>query len=237
VVVEAVIFDWGGTLTPWVTVDDRVWWRVAARLVGPDDAERAGALLRAADAEMWRRSREEHRSATLAEVFAAGGVPSDELAHTAYDAEWEHATFLDPEVPELLTRLRARGLRIGVLSNTLWPRSRHEQIFARDAVDKLIDAAVYTSEIPWTKPHPEAFRAIMAALGVTEPAHCVFVGDRPFDDIFGAHQAGMRTVLVPHSPIPDVQRGHTDGEPDAVIAHLADLVDVVDRWSQAPLDG
>jgi putative hydrolase of the HAD superfamily len=237
VVVEAVIFDWGGTLTPWVTVDERIWWRVAARLVGPDDVERAGAVLQTADAEMWRRSREEHRSATLAEVFAAGAIPADELAHTAYDEEWEHATLIDPEVPELLTQLRARGLRIGVLSNTLWPRSRHEQIFARDAVDKLIDAAVYTSEIPWTKPHPEAFRAIMTALGVTEPAHCVFVGDRPFDDIFGAHQAGMRTVLLPHSPIPDVQRGHTDGEPDAVITRLADLVAVVDRWSDAPLDG
>lgn len=48
VTVEAVIFDWGGTLTPWVTQDGRGWWRVAAKLVPPADVERIGALLTAA---------------------------------------------------------------------------------------------------------------------------------------------------------------------------------------------
>ncbi len=94
----------------------------------------------------------------------------------------------------------------------------------------LIDGAVYTSEIPWTKPHSEAFRAAMAAVGAQDPARCVFVGDRPFDDIYGAKQVGMRAVLLPHSDIPAQQRGHTDGEPDAVIARLADLSDVVQMW-------
>ena len=34
----------------------------------------------------------------------------------------------------------------------------------------LIDGAVYTCEIPWTKPHPEAFLAAMRAVGATDPA-------------------------------------------------------------------
>ncbi len=29
--VEAVIFDWGGTLTPWHTIDIRAVWRAYAR--------------------------------------------------------------------------------------------------------------------------------------------------------------------------------------------------------------
>jgi putative hydrolase of the HAD superfamily len=89
---------------------------------------------------------------------------------------------------------------------------------------------VYTCEIPWTKPHPEAFRAAMAAVAAENPAGCVFVGDRPFDDIYGAKQVGMRAVLVPHSTIPEQQRGHTDGDPDAVITRLSDLIPLVDEW-------
>ncbi len=227
---EAVIFDWGGTLTPWITSDGRGWWRIAADLVPAADVDRIGAALTAAEEELWRRSREEQLSGTLAEIFAAAGLPADEVAYARHSAEWESATFIDPQAPTMLTGLRERGLRIGVLSNTAWTRARHEEIFARDGVGHLIDGAVYTSEIPWTKPHPEAFRAAMSAVGVTDPGRCVFVGDRPFDDIYGARRVGMRTVLLPHSDIPHVQRGHTEGEPDAVVTSLAELPVVIDRW-------
>jgi putative hydrolase of the HAD superfamily len=114
-----------------------------------------------------------------------------------------------------------------VLSNTMWPRSAHEQIFARDEVFELIDGAVYSSEIDWVKPHPEAFRAAMKAIRETDPAACVFVGDRPFDDIHGAKSAGMRAVLISNSDVP----GYADAEPDAVITRLSELLGHIDRWS------
>ena len=38
----------------------------------------------------------------------------------------------------------------------------------------------------------------------------------------------MHAVLLPHSDIPDVQKGPVEGEADAVIQRLADLVAVVD---------
>jgi putative hydrolase of the HAD superfamily len=231
VAVDAVIFDWGGTLTPWMTPDGRSWWRIAAKLVPPAEVDRVATLMHAAEEEIWRRSRIEQRSGTLAEVFAAGGLTDLTAAYAAHDAEWEPATFLDPDATGLLEALRERSVRVGVLSNTAWTRMRHEQIFVRDRIDHLINGAVYTSEIPWTKPHPEAFRAAMAAVGVADPGRCVFVGDRRFDDIYGARQVGMRTVLVPHSQIPTVQHGHTLGEPDAVIQRLADLLAVLDAWT------
>ena len=231
--VDAVIFDWGGTLTPWRTADGRGWWRIAAALVPKERVDALGAALHAAETELWRRSREEHRSGTLTELFERAGLPDHEAALAAHAAEWEWATHLDPDAPEVLTGLRARGIRVGVLSNTAWPRRHHEEIFARDGVLEMFDGAVYTSEIPWTKPHPEAFAAAARAVGVGDAARCVFVGDRPFDDIFGAKRAGMRAVLVPHSDIPADQRGHTDGEPDAVIGRLTELLPLVDRWRTA----
>ncbi len=133
-------------------------------------------------------------------------------------------------MPDLLAGLRERGIKVGVLSNTLWTREFHERVFRRDEVLHLIDGAVYSSEIPWTKPHPEAFRAALAAVGVEQPERAVFVGDRPFDDIHGAKQVGMRAVLVPHSAIPDSQKGHVEGDPDAVVERLADVLAVVDGW-------
>jgi putative hydrolase of the HAD superfamily len=233
--VDAVFFDWGGTLTPWVTMDGRGWFRIAARLaeagvIPVGEAEAVGAVLTDAEEQVWARARDEHRSGTLTEVLATAGLVPDEVFHAIHDAEYESATFIDPDVPDLLVALRERRIRIGVLSNTAWRRARHEAIFVRDGVHHLIDGAVYTSEIPWVKPHPEAFRAAMAAIGVTDPTRCVFVGDRPFDDIYGAQQLGMRTVLIPHSHIPPVQRGHTDGVPDAVIQRLADLLPLIDAW-------
>jgi putative hydrolase of the HAD superfamily len=114
-----------------------------------------------------------------------------------------------------------------VLSNTTWPRSAHEQIFVRDELFELIDGAVYTSEIDWVKPHPEAFRAAMKAIGETDPAVCVFVGDRPYDDIHGAKSAGLRAVLISNSDVPAFEAA----EPDAVITRLAELLGHLDRWS------
>jgi putative hydrolase of the HAD superfamily len=224
---DAVIFDWGGTLTPWHTIDAMQAWVSAV-----DDDDLARRLL-AAENEVWVRSRDEHRSGTLAEVFAAAGVEHTDDMLRAFHEWWEPHTFLDPDVPPLFEALRQRGLRIGILSNTIWPRSEHERIFARDGVDHLIDGAVYTSEIEWTKPHPEAFRTALRAVDVSDPARAVFVGDRIFDDIHGAKGVGMRALLVPHSDIPPSQIGPVSGEPDAIVERLADVLGYVDAWREA----
>jgi putative hydrolase of the HAD superfamily len=66
----------------------------------------------------------------------------------------------------------------------------------------------------------------MAAVGVSDPRRCVFVGDRPFDDVHGAQQAGMRAVLVPNSDVPPFAAA----VPDAVIGRLAELRPLVEAW-------
>jgi len=228
--VEAVLFDWGGTLTPWHTVDVDACWRAVAALIDPDRADQLAAALRGAEDAAWLRARDEHRSATFEEVCAMAQVTMTEEALAEYWARWDPHTYIDPDAPAVLAGLRERGLKVGVLSNTIWPREYHEQVFARDGVLELFDGAVYTSEIPWTKPHPEAFLAAMEAAGATDPARCVFVGDRLFDDVYGAQRVGMRAVHVPHSAIPQTQIGHTEGEPDATVQRLADLLPVVDAW-------
>jgi putative hydrolase of the HAD superfamily len=230
--IRAVIFDWGGTLTPWRTMDYVAEWRSVAGVgelpVGLDP-ESATQALHAAANQVWARSRDEHRSATIAEICAIVGLELTAQRVEAYRAFWEPATWTDAEVRPLFERLRADGLAIGVLSNTVWPAAWHDEILQRDGVLDLIDGRVYTSELEWTKPHEQAFAAARAAVGVDDPAACVYVGDRLFDDIWGAHNAGMRAVWVPHSQIPADQLGHAEGVPDATVQSLRDIPDAIAR--------
>jgi putative hydrolase of the HAD superfamily len=227
VAIEAVIFDWGGTLTPWHAIDAaELWAAVCAPHFPPADAVAYAAALNAAEDSLWRECRASGRSATMTALFERAGVTATEAFLASYVGAWEPHTFTDPDVPELLSRLRDRGIGIGVLSNTMWPRSWHEDVFRRDGVLDLIDGAVYSSEIDWNKPHPRAFEAAMAAIGVTDPAHCVFVGDRPYDDVFGAKSIGMRAVLIPNSDVPPYE----GAVPDAVVSRLADLGPLIESW-------
>jgi len=227
VAIRTVIFDWGGTLTPWHTIDHQVLWRQVCEPHFP--AARADEVARAiylAEMAAWSDIGRSHASATLAQVLEKARVTVTDEFLASYFQIWEPHTITDPEVAPLLRELRRRDIKIGVLSNTLWPRSMHEQCLLRDEVLDLIDGAVFSSEIPWCKPHPEAFRAAMAAVGEDDPASCVFVGDRPYDDVHGAKGVGMRAVLIPNDDVP----GYAGATPDAVITSLSELLPHIERW-------
>lgn len=120
--VDAVIFDWGGTLTPWHDIDfDAEALALAAAAVGTHPQEASRRLRQAGDV-VWGRSRDEQRSATVADLFTEAGLEHDEERLADYRAFWEPHTATDPEVVPLFESLRAAGIRVGVLSNTIWPR-------------------------------------------------------------------------------------------------------------------
>ena len=237
--IEAVVFDWGGTLTPWLAMDPHASWRAYAGALHPDDTDRAteAALrLHEADLARWADARNGHRAFTLAQVVADALLTSDpasgehKAAIEAYREFWVQATHTDPQAAPMLAVLRERGLRLGVLSSTPWPAEWHEEWLRRDGVLHLFDACVWSSDLPWTKPHPEAFRAALDAVGVSDPARCVYVGDRPYDDISGAKSVGMRAVLVPHSDIAVHEQVPVDVAPDGVLHRLADLPELIADW-------
>jgi putative hydrolase of the HAD superfamily len=225
--IDAVIFDWGGTLTPWHTIDALDLWRAVCAPHFPGDHHGRAAAALAAEAALWELARTEHRSATIFGVLDQAGIEATDALLASYVRAWEPHTFTYPDCEQVLSDLRARGIRVGVLSNTMWPRSWHEDVFRRDGVLHLIDGAVYTSEIDWTKPHPEAFLAAMAAIGISDAGRCVFVGDRPWDDIHGAKSLGMRAVLLPNSDVPAFDAV----TPDAVISRLSELPPLIEAWS------
>ena len=73
--VAAVIFDWGGTLTPWHTLDHEALWRgVCAPHFPEEEVASVAAAIFAAENAFWRQCEAAHRSATLDHVFARAGV-------------------------------------------------------------------------------------------------------------------------------------------------------------------
>ena len=231
--VEAVVFDWGGTLATYADVDMIDMWRLAARHLAPDREDEVCARLVAVEEASWRRIGVDQRSTTLSALLAEA---SAELGLDVAEAVLEEAALHhldswtphvrhDPEAAPTLEALRELGLRTGLLSNTHWPRSFHEHFLERDGLAPLLDARCYTSELDHTKPHPAAFRAALAALGVEDPRAAVFVGDRPYDDIYGAQQYGMLAVLRPNPLVPGY-----DVTPDACLERLPEVVELVSRW-------
>lgn len=244
--VEAVVFDGGGTLTPWHTIDLGEQWRVFAREVHgiavdsaevpEEDLARAHELaerILEAEDRAWQRTRTDQSSAHLDDVLRAAGVDPQHdrhhLALAAYRRFWEPYTVTDPQVRPLWEALTALELKVGVLSNTIWSRDYHREVFARDGVLDLIDADVYSSEIHVTKPHAEAFRTVCSALDV-DPTNAVYVGDRLFEDVLGPQEVGMRAIWVPHSDIPRDQQVAVDVTPDAVVDELVEVEAVVRGW-------
>jgi putative hydrolase of the HAD superfamily len=230
--IEAVIFDWGGTLTRWHDIDFHAESLALAHAVvatHPTEPHVHAEALHRANQVIWGRSRDHQQSATVADLFAEAGLDHDPQLLSHYREFWEPHTGTDPQVAPLFATLRERGLRVGVLSNTIWPREWHEDFFRRDGVLDLIDGDVYTSEIPWTKPSPDAFAAAMEAVGASAPDRCVYVGDRLYDDIWGARNAGLKAIHIPHSDIPAEQVGHSEGEPHAVAHELAEIPGLLER--------
>ena len=70
VTVKAVIFDWGGTLTPWHAIDHETLWRTVCTPHFPGArTDQIAAAICATERELWQATERSHTSATLAQVL------------------------------------------------------------------------------------------------------------------------------------------------------------------------
>lgn len=98
-----------------------------------------------------------------------------------------------------LKALRARGKRIGIISNT---HREIEAFLAHFELVEYIDGIVASRHHGKMKPHPEIYRAGLELFRF--PADkCVMVGDNFTDDVQGAQQAGLWALLLDRSGTSD----------------------------------
>jgi HAD superfamily hydrolase (TIGR01549 family) len=97
-----------------------------------------------------------------------------------------------PNVAEVLTRLREKGIRMGVFSD--YPvKAKLKALELDEFFD--VQLAATDESINAFKPHPRGFLVGCEALGYA-PEEVVYVGDREDVDAEGARAAGMRCLIL-----------------------------------------
>jgi putative hydrolase of the HAD superfamily len=93
----------------------------------------------------------------------------------------------DEEMLEAVRRVRAAGIRTGLISNS-WGTRRYPQ----DLLSELFDGVVISGQAGIRKPAPEIYIMGADSIGLAPPS-CVFVDDLPFN-LPPAAELGMGTV-------------------------------------------
>jgi putative hydrolase of the HAD superfamily len=200
--------------------------------------ELAAADVRAGEAfaAIWR----EHRDMAPADQLrmflaaldpalpAALDVPALERVAAAYqEPTLTHRPDITPGVVGAVRELRARGLRLGLISNTGRTPGRVLRRLLEDAaLLPCFDILVFSDEARVRKPSAAIFRRVLDEVRI-DPARAVHVGDDAVSDVAGARGAGMRAIhFLPAGP--------ARGAPaDAELRRFADLPDVVARLGQS----
>ncbi len=240
--IRAVIFDMGGTLLdfnpgglPWLE-----WERLGLEEAYETFAAQGYEVPREAFVtqfldelpERWTQATKGGKNLRLAdrlcEVCAACGLVPDEAdvdrAVAQYIAVLDKQVVVYADTLDTLAALQARKLKIGLVSNTMWPGEYHHRELVRFGLEPMLDHIVFSADVGVWKPQPGIYAHSLEALGVPA-AEAVFVGDMPEHDILGAQGVGMRGVY---------KRNHSfrphEVDPDATIDNLYELIEVVEGW-------
>jgi putative hydrolase of the HAD superfamily len=140
-------------------------------------------------------------------------------AREIYDDWAQHHHFeMYDDVPAALTALRGRGLKLGLISNSHRCLTSFQSHFA---IDGLMSVTVSSADFGVMKPDPRIFQEALERMQVPS-SRAVMVGDSMAHDVVGAHQAGMRGVLL------DRSLKATVSDPRIAVIHsLKELADVL----------
>lgn len=226
--IEAVIFDFYGTLTPGRSGEQQLRARTAQAAALGIDPARFDAELTATVDERFRGAGGDV-AGSLAWLAARLGVEpsSDQLATAARIRLRSERGFGEPrpEAEELLRRLGGRGLRVGLVSDC---SAELPQYFWELPIAEHVDAPIFSFLNGHRKPAPAIYLACCDALGVATDA-CLYVGDGGSDELAGAQRVGMHPV---HLDVADDRDGvvygrHAAWDGDRITA-LADLLPLLD---------
>jgi putative hydrolase of the HAD superfamily len=226
---NAVVFDFFGTLTdPSAEALRRTAFDATADALGVEPAAFYAAMAGSFPDRIVGSYGDTR--ATLATIARACGVtPAAAEMDRAVAVQHDGAAKVRvprPDALATLDELRARGSRIGLISDCsselceAWPRTPYAP---------RVDAPVFSWRERRRKPDPRLYATAASRLGVT-PGDCWYVGDGGSREHRGARAAGMRPVLVTNAGYPGAQAHRFDPDdyvPDLVVDDLAELLDLL----------
>lgn len=245
----AVLFDYGNTLVNygtdlnWRALFEAGLERTYQHLssIHPDSPARERIFrklrwaFRRALARSWVTRRDFHAGHVMARALERLGVhlPGEQLNQLdgmLYSPAAELAR-IEPNLRETLLALRARSLKLGIISNTVVPGELLDEHLEQAGVLDLFTARIYTSQTGLRKPSRGIFELALRELGGVPPAEAVFVGDMVHTDVRGALRTGMTAIIKRPDP---VRRGRH--RPHFHIRRLDELPQLLDQYmgSQPP---
>ncbi|MGZ3496667.1 MAG: HAD family hydrolase [Vulcanimicrobiaceae bacterium] len=233
---QCVLFDLDDTLH-----DDTLAYKSAAEEVAREVAAEHGVdalALKAAyvaEAEgFWTRLTSEQlairlssaRTAMWSSALDAVGIDDAGLAERSavnYNLYRKKYLSLFPGARDLLQQLRARDVKLGLVTNGF--AETHREKIALLQIGELFDAIFIADEVGMLKPDPLLFAHACTKLGIA-PAHSAMVGDRYERDIRGAHEAGLYTIWmnVHGAELPELAP-----PPDATVDTLGEVASLLLR--------
>jgi FMN phosphatase YigB (HAD superfamily) len=162
-----------------------------------------------------------HYTATILEHMGGRGPHVVAAAREIYLA-WaiNHHFDLYPDVPHVLPLLSARGLHLGVISNSHRSLAAFVEHFA---LDRFVRTHVSAYPDRYMKPHRSIFEEALRLAGVAA-GESLMVGDSLAADVRGALNAGLDAVLLRRSG--EIPPGVPEGVP--VIRTLGELPGLLD---------
>ena len=109
---------------------------------------------------------------------------------------WEVTLKKLPYLDEVMTELKKKGYKLGVITNTVTSREEHVRTALRKIeVEKYFDVIITSVDVEHEKPDERIFMTALRKLNV-KPKDAVMVGNRVSADIVGGNRMGMKTILL-----------------------------------------
>jgi putative hydrolase of the HAD superfamily len=131
-----------------------------------------------------------------------------------YISQFKHSCVPFLHLHNMLDELKAAGFQLGMITNG-FGRFQMDNILALE-IEPFFNEILISEWEGLKKPDPEIFKRATKRLYV-EPQECIFVGDHPEYDVYGAQKVGMTGVWKRDPQWSDAKHA------DAVIDDLADL--------------
>jgi len=182
--IKAIIFDWGGVMSP--QGSPHSFRRLLAASLGTGE-DYARSLIRDHVVDLLMGKITEDQYWRLLEERHGRPIP---LSKRNVWLTWDDLK-PDPRMLTAVRDLRQRGYKLGLLSNTT-PSFKPE--LENHHIPELFDAVVLSCDAHFAKPDPEIYELICQKLGA-KPAECLFIDDqqRMLDP---AAALGLRTILA-----------------------------------------
>jgi putative hydrolase of the HAD superfamily len=139
-----------------------------------------------------------------------------------------------PEAVEVLTQLKSKGLRIGLVTDCA---ADAPAAWKNTPIAPYFDVTIFSCSVGMRKPDPRIYELVTKKLGV-DPEDCVYIGDGGSYELSGASRVGMQAVQLraPGEDNPDVYVVDKEDWQGRRIRSLTEIAGLLDTQPESEIN-